>query len=257
MKTLQQLRLEDGRVITCLSPAEARMLWNEMSVGGFYRRAAATLKPGDVVLDIGANIGLSAILFADAAPGVRVIAAEPAPETFRCLERNLATYAPDSVAVQTAVGAAPGVLPFTWYPHASANSGLYADRRADDEATAVFLRNSGLDDEAIGLITSGLHEGRQIDVEVTTVSALLAQRCPDAEVGVLKVDVERAEMDVLRGVSDADWSRVRTVVAEVHDRDGRVDAVCELLGGRGFDTCARQDPSLRGTELYEVYADRA
>jgi FkbM family methyltransferase len=257
MKTLQQLRLDDGRMIACLSPAEARMLWNEMTENGFYRRAASGLRPGDLVLDIGANIGLAAMLFADAGSGVRVIAAEPAPETFRCLERNLAAHAPHGVAVQVAVGAAAGVLPFTWYPRATANSGLYADRRADDEATAVFLRNSGLDEEAITLITDGLHDGEQIEVEVTTVSALLARHRPDAEVGLLKVDVERAEMDVLHGVSDADWPRVRAVVAEVHDHEGRVSQFCELLGARGFHPRTRQDPSLRGTELYEVYADRS
>ncbi|MGQ4600793.1 FkbM family methyltransferase [Nocardia sp. R6R-6] len=259
LTTLQQfpqLRLDDGRTVACTSPAEARMLWGEMSIDGFYRRAAARLRPGDVALDIGANIGLSAMMFADTCPGVRVIAAEPAPLTFDCLERNVAAHVAGGVPLQVAVAATPGVAPFTWYPRATANSGLYADRDADDEATAIYLRNSGLNDEAIALITAGLHEGEQMDVEVTTISAILAEHDSAAEIGLLKVDVERAELDVLRGIAEADWPRIRAVVAEVHDRDNGLAQFCELLRRHGLSAQTRQDPSLAGTELHEVYATR-
>ncbi|WP_410875474.1 FkbM family methyltransferase [Nocardia sp. A7] len=255
--TQQQLRLDDGRTVTCTSPAEARMLWKEMIADGYYRQAAATLRPGDLAVDIGANIGLSAMVFAETHPGVRVIAAEPAPATYDCLHRNMSAHVPGGVALEVAVGAAPGVLPFTWYPRATANSSLYADRDADDDATKTFLRNSGLPDDAITLITRGLHDGEQIDVEVTTVSAILAQHDPSAEIGVLKIDVERAEFDVLLGINESDWSRIRSVVAEVHDRDGRLAEFCEVLDVHGLTPRTRQDRSLAGTELHEVYAVRA
>ncbi|MEV0712051.1 FkbM family methyltransferase [Nocardia aurea] len=243
-------------MIACTSPAEARMLWGEMSTTGFYRLAAAELRPSDVAIDIGANIGLSAMMFADTCPGVKVVTAEPAPATFDCLERNVASHVPGGVPLRIAVGAERGVLPFTWYPRATANSGFYADRAADDEATKVYLRNSGLPDEAIDMITAELHEGEQIDVEVTTVSAIIDEHAPDSEIGVLKIDVERAEMDVLRGVAEGDWPRIRAVVAEVHDIDGRLAQVCDLLGRQGFTARTRQDAALIGTELHEVYATR-
>jgi FkbM family methyltransferase len=245
------------RTVVCTSPAEARMLWGEaMSAHGFYRRAAAGLRPGNVVLDIGANIGLSAMMFAGNGSGIRVIAAEPAPTTFHCLERNLAEHVRFGVPLQVAVGADPGVRRFTWYPLASVNSGFFADREADDEASEIFLRNSGLDDENIALIMAGLRESEQIDIDVTTVSAILGGHAPAGEIGLLKIDVERAELDVLRGVTDADWPRIRTVVAEVHDRGGRLREFCELLSRHAFAVQIRQDPSLIGTELYEVYAFR-
>lgn len=257
MTPTQQLRLADGRTVTCTSPAEARMLWNEMAEDGFYRQAAAALRPGDLAVDIGANIGLSAMMFADQRPGVRVVAAEPAPAVYACLHRNLAAHVPGALALEVAVGAAPAILPFTWYPRATANSSLYADKDADDAATATFLRNSGLPEDAIEVITRGLHDGEQIDVEVTTVSAILTRCDPNAEIGVLKIDVERAELDVLLGITAQDWTRVRAVVAEVHDHEGRLADFCELLGTHGLDARTRQDPALAGTELHEVYAVRA
>lgn len=233
------------------------MLWNEMSTDGYYRRAAQQLRSGDVALDIGANIGLSAMMFADTCPGVTVIAAEPAPMTYDCLARNAAAHVANCVPLCTAVGAERGMRQFTWYPRASANSGFYADRSADDEATRIFLRNSGLADEAIELITDGLHEGETMDVEVMTVSDILTAHASGSEVGVLKVDVERAELEVLRGITETDWPRIRSVVAEVHDTDGRLAEFCGVLRSHGLEPVTRQDPSLSGTELHEVIATRA
>lgn len=257
LTTLQHVRLDDGRTVTCTSPAEARMLWGETTAAdGFYRRAAEFLSPGQVVLDIGANIGLSAMMFADTCPGTRVIAVEPAPMTFRCLDRNIAAHVPGGISLRTAVGAMPGTRAFTWYPRATANSGFFADRAADDEATAIYLRNNGLDDNAIAVITQGLHDGVQLEVGVTTVSAILDQHCRGCEIGLLKVDVERAEWDVLHGITAADWRRIHVVVAEVHDRDGRLSEVCDLFTRRGMSAQTRQDPRLAGTEMHEVFAVR-
>ncbi|MEV0342464.1 FkbM family methyltransferase [Nocardia sp. NPDC050713] len=254
---LQQLRLDDGRTVTCTSPAEARMLWGETtSAHGFYRRAAEHLRPGDIALDIGANIGLTAMMFADICPGIQVIAVEPAPMTYRCLDRNIAAHVPAGLSLELAVGASPGTQAFTWYPRASANSGFFADREADDQATRIYLRNCGLDDKAIGLITHGLHEGVPLQVEVTTVSAILDEHCRDREIGLLKVDVERAELDVLRGITDTDWRRIHAVVAEIHDIEDRLREVRELFDQHGMSVQAQQDPRLVGTEIHEVFATR-
>ena len=80
-------------------------------------------------------------------------------------------------------------------------------------------------------------------------------------VDLLKVDVQRAEMDVLAGIDDEDWAAIRQVVLEVHDRAGgptagRVQAVVKLLAAHGYATVVDQEESLRGTDRYMVYASR-
>jgi len=69
--------------------------------------------------------------------------------------------------------------------------------------------------------------------------------------------VERAELEVLRGVEEEHWPLVGAVVAEVHDEDGRLAAVRDLLTARGFTVDVRQDPLLADTVLYDVEALRA
>jgi FkbM family methyltransferase len=247
--------LPDGRSVWCTSPGEASLIWREITGDGFYRRAAEHLRPGDTVLDIGANVGLASIAFATAQPGLRVIAAEPVPDTFECLRANLGRYIPGGIAVQTAVAATPGTRNLTYYPSAPGNSGLYADRHADDALTRAFMRNGGLDDKSIDLLVEGLHDGRTLAVPVATVSELI-QAHTIAHVAMLKIDVERAELDVVRGVDTDDWPRIGAVVAEVHDETGRLAEFCTLLEEVGLSTHVRQDPALRGTEVYELYADR-
>jgi FkbM family methyltransferase len=252
---LHGYRLPDGRQVRCTSPAEAQLLWSEVSSEGFYRRAAARLTPGDVVVDVGANIGLASLGFADAQPEARLIALEPVPVLFACLEGNLAAHTRHGRAVRAAVGSEPGRRTLTYYPSAPGNSGLYADQAADDRTTRTFLRNRGLDEDSVELLLEGLHSGIPVEVEVTTVSDVLRDH-GSPEVSLLKVDVERAEQDVLRGIRAGDWPRIHCVVAEVHDEDDGLRVFRSLLHDHGFGTEVRQDPALRGTELYEVLATR-
>ena len=113
--------------------------------------------------------------------------------------------------------------------------------------------------------------------------------------GLLKVNVERAELEVLQGLEQRHWAGVRQVSAQVsacqaeggkqgrhsyelhaglpliaalcwvllgcpqvHDIGGRLAAVRELLQGAGFARVeVFQEPRFRGCCLYMVYASRA
>ncbi|RSN54760.1 FkbM family methyltransferase [Streptomyces sp. WAC 04229] len=253
----ERQQLPDGPSVWCTSGPAAVAMWREMLPPGTYHRAARRLRGGDTLVDVGANIGLLSLHCARARPGLRIIAAEPAPALHTCLERNLAEHAGTARwrAERTAVGDRAGHLSFTYYPQAPGNSGLYADRQADDGITLAFLRNSGIDAEDAAELLDGLHEGVELTVPVVTVSELLRRHRVD-RVDLLKVDVERAELDVLRGVEREHWPLVGAVVAEVHDEGGRLDAVRDLLGAQGFDVRVGQDPLLAGTPLYDVEAVR-
>ena len=54
-----------------------------------YKLRQIDFRPGDVVVDIGANIGIVALYLAKKHPAVRIIAIEPVPTTFRHLQENI------------------------------------------------------------------------------------------------------------------------------------------------------------------------
>ena len=137
------------------------------------------------VLDIGANIGYTACLFARAIkPGRAVYAFEPDQATFRTLtdtiqRRRLGNAV---VAVNAAVGDADGTLEF-WH-----NQDHAADHRV---ATEHFKESTGK--------TGGLDGSQVTRVNVVSVDSFVELRRIDA-VSFIKIDVQGFEPAVCQGM---------------------------------------------------------
>jgi acyl carrier protein len=71
----------------------------------------------------------------------------------------------------------------------------------------------------------------------------------------LKINVEKSELDVLRGIEDRDWRKIKQISMEV-DVQENLDAILALLGEKGFDYVVEQDIWLTETPLCYVYAVR-
>jgi FkbM family methyltransferase len=160
-------RLPGGESVR-LAAAHRQMTWNADE----YRAFRADVSPGDVVLDVGANLGAYSLLFAQwVGPVGHVYAFEPAPEARRGLERHVRlNHYGDRVTVSAeALSAAPGVAQFR-------AAGLHGDNR-------IVAAGSGADN--------------RIDVRTTSIDEFCAMNrlAPT----LIKVDVEGAELDVLKG----------------------------------------------------------
>ncbi|MEU1599035.1 amino acid adenylation domain-containing protein [Streptomyces sp. NPDC005708] len=254
-KTAMDVPLPDGRTVRCPQATDAHMLWREIFESGVYAEAAKGIARGETVLDVGANIGISAMYFAEQADDVRVLAFEPATDVFGCLVENLARHSSAAQAFPYAVADQKGQRTFGYYPLTPSQSGLYADPRIDDQLTIAYLRNRGLDEEEAAKVCEGIHAPEYATVEVVTISDILADNHVD-RVALLKIDVERAELDVLRGIADDDWHRIRSVVVEVQDIDGRLDICSNLLAEAGFTVSHQQEPWLADTNLHTLMATR-
>ena len=75
-------------------------------------------------------------------------------------------------------------------------------------------------------------------------------------IDLLKVDVEKSEADVLAGIAEADWPKVRQAVVEVHDLGDRLDRLVSLFGEHGFRVELEQEERYRGSDRYNLYALR-
>jgi hypothetical protein len=88
-----------------------------------------------------------------------------------------------------------------------------------------------------------------------TVSSIIAEK-GIRQIDLLKIDVQKSELDVLRGINPEDWDRVRQVAIEVHDTEGRLRRIVSMLEGAGFRVVAEQDDLYEGSIMYNVYAAR-
>jgi amino acid adenylation domain-containing protein/FkbM family methyltransferase len=249
--------LPDGTPVVQRNRGETEFLYGEIFAGRGYLRHGIAIGPGDRVFDVGANIGLFSLFAAREAPGVAVYAFEPIPPVFAALAANAALHGLDARLFDCALGEAPGDAELTYYPHATLLSGRYADGE-DREVVRSFLGRS----EAVPISAADADEllalrlrGERVTCRVRTLSEVIREEGV-TRVDLLKIDAEKSELEVLAGLDEADWGKVRQVVAEVHDLGGRLARVLALLSGHGFAVATEQDEALAGTSLWNVYARR-
>jgi FkbM family methyltransferase len=254
-----RVALPDGRELWCVDGGDALSMWREIFLTGVYDAAVGHLRPGDTVLDIGAHLGLASLRFADRAQPLRIIACEPAPPTFDCLEANLREHAPGSVARKVAVGAGTGETTLVHYSHPAMST--MSTTVVDDEETRfnvdTILSNRGNEDaaERREWVDDMLASASSYTVPLVTVSQLVAEHGIE-EIALLKVDVERAELEVLAGIGEEVWPRIHAVVMEVHRIDDRLATVEALLTRHGFAVEITQESAMTGTTVHTVRGAR-
>ena len=95
---------------------------------------------------------------------------------------------------------------------------------------------------------------RMLEGSETGASQVMQEQALDS-LDLLKVDVERAEMEALRGIAPGDWCKIQQVVMEVHDIAGRLEETIGLLKEVGFVSITTDQPgSMQGFELWNLFA---
>ncbi|MCT5858398.1 FkbM family methyltransferase, partial [Pseudomonas aeruginosa] len=263
-----EVDLPSGHRVAGLNLNETEYVYQEIFVDEVYSRDGIVLPPDAVVLDVGANIGLFSLYIASRAPRARVVAFEPLAPIRRRLEANLGRYAPQVEVFGIGLSDAEREETFTYYPGYSTFSGIaeYADASGERDVIRRYLSNQG-EEGGANLLLDNIDE--ILDDRLRAEAHRCRLRRLDQVIGelgleridLLKIDVQRAEMDVLLGLDDAALAKVRQIVLEVHDkRDGatagRADALSDLLRRHGFEVSIRQDALLEGTDRYNCYAVR-
>jgi FkbM family methyltransferase len=219
-----------------------------------YLRHGVDLGAGDVVFDVGGNVGVAAVFFAAECQASVVHSFEPIGALYDLMRANTEKYEA-CVAHPYGLSDRTTRTMIGYYPTAAAMSGLYTDPEADAEFVRTCLMNRGATrDEAERAVSDG-YQRVMVPCELRKTSEVIDALGID-QIDLLKIDVEKAELDVLRGIAEADWSRIKQVAAEVHDDEGRLALVTSLLVRHGFDVVAEQDDVMRGTNVSMVFGSR-
>jgi len=217
-------------------------------------RGGIELRAGATVLDVGANVGVAATFFAERG-AASIHCFEPVDPIREILERNVGAIEGCTVHPYGLAAQAEGRATVTYYPRADAMSSLFADPDRDAALAKQVIRNVGFDAAAATAAVRGRYRPETLTCELRTLSTVLADEAIGA-VDLLKIDVEHAELGVLRGIDEDDWPRIRQLVAEIHDQGDRVEAILGLVGGHGFSTIVEQDEGMAGTDVQMLYARR-
>jgi len=263
-------RLPNGMVVAQQNRNETDNLYQEIFKDRIYLKYGIRLAPGACVLDVGANIGLFTLFVTQYCPDARIYAFEPLQPVYDKLAINAARYSAATKVFAYGLSDREKIETFAYYPRYTAKSGVsaYADAADEVEVVKTFLRNqqqhgvreAGSLIEVEDELLSHLFESESHECSLRRLSDVIREEGIE-QIDLLKVDVQRAELDVLKGLEAADWPKIQQLVMEVHDGQqkatgGRIGEITGMLEERGFEVLVEQDEYLVGTDRYNLYAAR-
>ncbi len=261
-------KLADGTPIHCIKKPEARML--DHHVNG-YLQHGIQINPGDIVFDVGANVGVFGVRVLQKASEVIVFCFEPIPEIANALRANANLHGNGRmVVIQEGISNQPGEATFTYFPNTPALSTAHPEQwdenpNAFKEAVKSTMKNPPesmrwmrwIPNVFSGLIAKYLVKGRHtVTCKLTTIAKVIETHKLD-RIDLMKIDCEGAEWDALMGIGDEHWAKIKSLVIEVHDEDGRLDQVKQLLIDHGFtNQVVEQEEGLENSKMYNLFALR-
>jgi len=258
--------LPNGMPIFYLNRNETDFMYREIFEERSYLRHGVALAEGSCIFDIGANIGVFSLFANSVCRGARIYSFEPAPALYDLLALNTSLYGTNFKIFKNGISSKEEEVVFTYYPHASILSGRFADEAEEKETVKAFIRReleaAGDDrrdrptEEQIDELLAERLSGVRFNCAMKTVSQVMRENNVE-RIDLLKIDVEKAELDVLEGIEAADWPKIRQLVIEVHDSGGRLDKIMDLLKKHGYKAAVEQDSMLEETGLYNLYAVQA
>jgi len=199
-----------GITFSYLNEISFRTLYNEIFKVNEYKFSARTASP--LILDCGANIGMSVLYFKKLYPRSRVIAFEPHPETFKLLERNVQqNNLRDVQLVNAAIGDSTGEMEFY----------------VNDDAVHWSLSDTGIPNAYAG--PAGW---KTITVPKVQLSSYISE-----PIDYLKLDIEGMEEIVLREIEER-LSYITEIRMEFHSQvanpENNLERVLPLLARHQF-----------------------
>jgi FkbM family methyltransferase len=154
------------------------------------------LEPGELAIDVGANIGhMTGLMALRTGPGGRIVAFEPLPEIFRALSHNVDSWRRSAPLAQIDLQQAA-------VSNQSGHMVMHLPRG--------FVTNHG----TASLEDLGPDSVRAMSVTVTTLDQIIPV---DTRVGVMKLDIEGHELAALEGARRLFENKsVRDMVFEEH-----------------------------------------
>jgi FkbM family methyltransferase len=248
--------LPDGSLVEVLNGYEASFVINEIFTEHAYPIDDLADASAPTIIDVGANIGIFVRYALSRCPDARVFAFEPAPQVFELLSKNTAAFATQVTAERCGISDTRGEAEFTYYPNYSLLSGFKA-AASDDE----LLLRSGINSQ---LAANPRLAGRVTERHVAALAGgkldgAVTIRCPletlshfiglhgIQRVDFLKVDAERCELPILRGILADHWPLIQRVCMELHESSAAdtttTAEIQQILDDRGFEISLRPSAS--------------
>jgi len=266
--TQRRCKLPNNMEIAYQSKVEAEYFYKDIFEKQIYLRNGITLKEGDCVFDVGGNIGLFTLFVHQQQESITVYTFEPAPSLFEIMRFNVSRNGFNAKLFNCGLSNQTKTASFTFYPMSSGMSSFYADVKEEKKVMRAIMLNqlnqrrqgiSGMDqvmqytDDLLDDLLDDRFESETYICQLRTLSDVIAEYHVE-QIDLLKIDVQKSEWDIITGIKEDDWHKIKQIVMEVHDMEGRLNQILTLLQQHEYQVFVEQDDMCEGSNLYNLFA---
>jgi FkbM family methyltransferase len=266
--TTRRCKLPNNMEIAYQSKVEAEYFYKDIFEKQIYLRHGITLKDGDCVFDVGGNIGLFTLFVHQQQKNLTVYTFEPAPVLFEIMRFNISRNGFNAKLFNCGLSNQTKPATFTFYLKNSGMSSFYADVKEEKKVMRTIMLNqlnqrrqgiTGMEqvmqdaDDLIDDLLEDRFESETYICQLRTLYDVIAEYHVE-QIDLLKIDVQKSEWDIITGIEEDDWHKIKQIVMEVHDIKGRLNQIITLLQQHKYQVFVEQDDMCEGSNLYNLFA---
>ncbi|VXC05945.1 hypothetical protein FLAVO9AF_50049 [Flavobacterium sp. 9AF] len=217
-----------------------------------------TINHGDTIFDVGANIGIASLFFANQADNLTIYSFEPIDQLFDVLNMNLFIHSDKACFKNLNYGIGDkneDNVTFSFCRNNTVISTQYPNLEEDSELLSSYLGNVNPLADNKQLVDFIIDSQEEVLCQIRTISTIIEEEQID-KIDLLKIDVEKAELDVINGIQEKDWNKIKQIIIEVHDKENRLEFIKSTLLEKGYSVKIEQEMDLQNSRLYIIYGTR-
>lgn len=270
---MKQIKKPNDIKIHYLDKFTVEHVYREIFVDNIYTKHGIEIKDGDLILDVGGNIGLFSLFADKQASNLEIYIFEPVPQIFEVLQANLRHPKNTIYALNVGLGDKEQNIEITYYPHNTGSSTIVPwelesktrqfvdnyDETFRKEMPVTLLVPKFLRKWFVRFVLKKMFRAEKVQCKIRTLSSII-EEYGIKKVDFMKVDAENYELPIFSGILDEDWAKIRQIAVEVHSHipggEDLVERITTLLSSKGF-RCEMGEESMDTIQgVYMMYAWR-
>ena len=270
---MKALTLPNGKELYYIDKLSALDIYDEIFVENEYLQYGIEVKDNDVIFDVGANIGLFSLYMAQKAQNLMIFAFEPVSTIYKVLEANLKNAPVKIKSYKIGLADHSETTKIHYYPRVSADSAIVPFDF--DLKVSQFVKNyreSIVEMMPIAkyvpkflrkyVVKAGLkrmYKSEMLDCTLRPLSDIISEN-GIIQIDLLKIDAENYEWEVLQGINEEDWNKIRQISMEIHTHikggESLLDNIKKLLHEKGFSFKLDMEGRFAFGGVYMIYAKK-
>jgi FkbM family methyltransferase len=270
---MKTLTLPNGEELYYIDKLSALDIYEEIYEENDYLQFGIDVKENNVIFDVGANIGLFSRYIAQKAPNLSIHAFEPVPIIYEVLEANLKKVPASIKTYNIGLSDHSEQTKIHYYPKVSADSAivpfdfeLKVSQYVENYDKAIvamkpiakivpkFLRKY-----VVKAALKNMYKSKMMDCMLRPVSDIIEENTVK-RIDLLKIDAENYEWEVLQGIKDDDWNKIRQISMEIHThiKGGEIllKNITNLLEDKDFHFKIDMDSRFAFGGVFMLYAKK-